>query len=70
MCTIKTKCIELASLRIKKGLSLNQLARSTKLNSGVISRIESGAVSPRPETAKKICEALGVEFDTIFSITQ
>ena len=68
MCTIKIKGTELTTLRVKKGFSMNDLSKKINCNVGVISRIENDTVSPRPKTAQKICEALGVEFDEIFEI--
>ena len=70
MCTIKVKEKNiLTSLRIRKGLSMNELAKKADLNVAVISRIENELSIPRPKTALKICDALGVGFDEIFEIS-
>lgn len=68
MCTIRVKGNSLTTVRIKKGLSMNEFAKQIDSNAGVISRIENCAVNPRPKTAQKICRALGVQFEEIFEI--
>ena len=66
--TINAKSSEMTMARIKKGLSMNQLANLINSNAGSISRIERNNASPRPDLAKKICAALGCEFDSIFYV--
>lgn len=61
---------ELTALRMKKGLSQRKLARLTGLSVGCISQIETGKRNPTPATAQKICQALEVEFDSIFEIAE
>lgn len=70
MVTIKIKNAVLIELRVKKGLSMNELAKKINVNVGVISKIESCSVNPRPKTAQKICDCLEVPFDKIFEIVQ
>lgn len=63
---IKIKSNEFKSLRIKKGFSQRGLGRAANLSSGLINQIENSERNPSPESAKKICDALNVEFDEIF----
>ena len=63
---IKTR--ELKLLMIKRGFSGAGLAQAAKLTQAHIVNILRGRVSPRPSTAKKLCDALGCEFDDIFEI--
>lgn len=62
------KSKELETIRIKKGFSRGFLATEVGVRTLTISRIEKGEVSPTPKTAKKICDALNIEFDEIFII--
>lgn len=55
--------------RVKKGLSLNTIAKIANLHYTTINRIENGKTNVSPETAKKVCDALGLEFDELFNIT-
>lgn len=54
---------------IKRGFSKRGFARSIGVSEATLIQISNGKQSPRPETAKKICSALDVEFDSIFEIT-
>ena len=55
--------------RIHKGLSVRALATKAGLSVSAISKIERGAVqSIRPLSAQKICTALEVPFDSLFTI--
>lgn len=58
---------ELSMLRIKKGLSQNELAKLAKIHVSIISRSENGSAI-RPATAYKICKALNTDFDILFKI--
>lgn len=58
----------LETTRIKKGLSRYSLSKKAGLSKLAISRIEKREVNPTPRTARKICDALNVEFDEIFLI--
>lgn len=53
---------------IKDGFSKRGFAQKSCVPYATLIQISNGKQSPRPETAKKICEALGVNFDDIFRI--
>jgi len=55
----------LASLRLEKGLSQQQLARNIGTSQSRLSRIESGLDDPRLSTVRKLAEALGVGIETV-----
>jgi putative transcriptional regulator len=63
---IKTKIDALIDIRIKKGFSQRELARKTGLSCSFISQIEKKNRNVSPSTAKKICDALEVDFEDIF----
>lgn len=65
---IVAKKTALLSKRVKAGLSIRQIAKKSCLSPGTYQNIESGNRSARPDTAVKICDALGITFDSIFSI--
>ena len=53
-------------IRIKKGISQNQLAKMCNVPQSVISDIESGKTkAPRIDTLKAIAAALGVTIDEL-----
>ncbi len=52
-------------LRIKKGITQEDLAAKTELNVRTIQRIEKGEVDPRAYTLQSIAKALDVEFETL-----
>ena len=49
-------------LRIKKGLTQEELAEKTELSARTIQRIENGDVDPRAYTLQMIAKALEVDF--------
>ena len=53
-------------LRIKKGLTQEELAEKTELSARTIQRIENGEVDPRAYTLQMIAKALDVDF-SLFS---
>lgn len=55
--------------RIIAGFSIAELARIANVNHSVICRAEAGK-SVRPETAKKVCDALCANFDDLFLIVK
>ena len=59
---------ELDNIRIKSGYSMTELAKRVEVSPQFISAIINGTYNPSPATAKKICDALQVEFDEIFDI--
>lgn len=58
---------EFSIIRIKKGLSLTQLAERMQVNPSVVSKMEKQQ-PVRPATAKKACMALNESFETLFTI--
>lgn len=54
---------------ITLGYSKRGLARASGVSEATIIKISNGRQSPRPETAKKICKVLGVEFSEIFKVS-
>ncbi|SEM80218.1 DNA-binding transcriptional regulator, XRE-family HTH domain [Terribacillus saccharophilus] len=53
---------------IKRGYSKRSFARSHGIAESTLIQISNGKQSPRPETAKRICEGLKVNFDDVFTI--
>jgi len=49
-------------LRIKKGMTQDELADKTEVSTRTIQRIENGEVDPRAYTLQMIAQALGVDF--------
>ena len=58
---------EFQAIRIKKGLSLSELANQMGVNASVVTRMEKGQ-PVRPATAQKVCAALNETFETLFTI--
>lgn len=56
-------------LLIKKGLSKREFGRKANMSEPYAQQISLGQRNPSPRMAKQICDALGVEFDDIFFIT-
>ena len=52
-------------LRLKKGITQEELASKTDLSVRTIQRIESGEVDPRIYTLQLIASALGVDYETL-----
>lgn len=65
---ILSKNRRISMIRIQKGLSMRQLAVSAGVNVGTISCIESKPKSVTPQTAKRVCDALGVRMEDVFEI--
>ena len=58
----------LGETMIRKGFSKRGLAEEIKMAESTVIQICNGTRYPSPKTAKKICDALQVEFDEIFEI--
>ncbi|MDT0318938.1 MULTISPECIES: XRE family transcriptional regulator [unclassified Streptomyces] len=54
------------SLRIKKGMTLLELATETGLSASMLSTVERGRTSPSLGTLHRIAEALGVRMASLF----
>jgi transcriptional regulator with XRE-family HTH domain len=63
---IKVNIDAFVNARIKNGFSQRELAKRAELSSALISQIENSERNPSPNSAKKICDALHVNFDDIF----
>jgi transcriptional regulator with XRE-family HTH domain len=59
---------EFQKLLMKKGYSFRSFAKLAGMSSAHISYIVNGKRNPNPATAKKIAEALEMDFDDIFFI--
>ena len=57
-------------LRIKKGMTQEELADKTEVSSRTIQRIENGEVDPRAYTLQMIAKALEVDFNLFVENTQ
>lgn len=58
----------LKEIREKKGWSINQLAQAADISGSQISRIENGLRGiPKPQTLRKIAEALDVPYEELMS---
>lgn len=68
MLTIFPKMHLIKISRVKKGMSIRQLAKNAGINPVTISKIENGLSKPNPSTASKICVALDTDFDQLFEI--
>jgi DNA-binding XRE family transcriptional regulator len=54
--------------RIRAGLSQSALSKRANVSKTLICQIEKGDRNPSARTARKLCDALGVEFEEIFFI--
>jgi len=54
-------------IRIQKGLTQEQLAEKTDINSKYLSSIERGKENPTLNTLIKVAKALDASFDDVFS---
>jgi transcriptional regulator with XRE-family HTH domain len=65
-----SKPMKIKENRIKSGFSMRGLAEKCSLNCATISRIEHCSKAVNPQTAKAICEALQVPFNSLFEIPE
>lgn len=61
------KIAKLAQERQARGLTQEQLAEASGVCRVTIARIETGAVSPKAETLKRLADALGVLVDDLMT---
>lgn len=54
----------------RKGFSKRAFARESGVSEATFIQISNGKQSPRPDTAKKICDTLLLSFDDIFVIEE
>ena len=57
-------------IRTKRGVSQKELAIQVGISGASLSAIERGLSKPRPKNSKAICDALGVEFEELFTIAE
>lgn len=57
-------------LRLKKGITQEELATKTDTKTRTIQRIENDEVKPRAYTVHRIAEALGVDFEKLTGIAE
>lgn len=67
---ITAKSTELRNDMIRKGFTGKGLAEKAGISQGYIVYILQGKRSVLPPTAKKICDALGCDFDDVFIVNQ
>lgn len=63
---MELKAKKLRELRKKKGLTIEELARSSQVSASLISQIERGRVDPTLGTFWKLCQSLGVSIQNFF----
>jgi transcriptional regulator with XRE-family HTH domain len=63
--TRKTNGAVIRARREDLGVTLPTLAARVPISKGGLSKIETGAVQPRPATLLRIAKALGVDLDDI-----
>lgn len=68
MLKIKTDIFKLQEYRIRKGFGCPKLAAEVGISRQAMKDIEKGRFNPKPETAQKIVDVLGIKFDDVFSI--
>lgn len=56
------------ALLIRKGFTKNKFAKLISISGPMLVQISNGDRNPGPETAKRIVEALQVEWDHIFAL--
>lgn len=57
-----------AVARIKAGLSQTELSKRAQVSKTLVCQIETGQRTPSPRIARRLCEALSVDFDDIFFV--
>ncbi|NPV71133.1 MAG: helix-turn-helix transcriptional regulator [Firmicutes bacterium] len=68
MLLVKTK--QLAETRIRAGLSQRALAKKCGLSGAYLSQLERSQRAPSPQVARRLCDVLQAEFDTLFEIRE
>ncbi|OKP82844.1 hypothetical protein A3844_23025 [Paenibacillus helianthi] len=63
------KAEKLTELMFRKGWTRRQLAKSAGIGEVTAQQVCNGQRNPSPPVAKKIVDALGVEFEDIFELT-
>jgi DNA-binding Xre family transcriptional regulator len=61
VCGVKTNGLSIRRRRVELGHGMNRFAALAGISGAALSRIENGQRQPRPETLKKITDALGCQ---------
>ncbi len=59
---------KLQYIRISKGYTMSGLAKKAGISKYSVSQVENQNVNPRPDTIRKICLALDIEFEDICDV--
>jgi transcriptional regulator with XRE-family HTH domain len=68
--TVDTKTNRIRIERMRRGLTLEELGEKVGITKSSMSALENGKSAPRPSTAKKLCDVLGLEYETLFMISE
>lgn len=58
--------VRLKEIRLKRGLTMREVADKASIAESSYCLIESGKRTPRPRTAKRLAQALGISIATIY----
>lgn len=64
---VKTNGLSIRRRRVELGHGMNRFAALAGISSAALSRIENGQRQPRPETLKKITDALGCQINEVMA---
>ena len=53
--------------RERLGLSLRQVGKAAGTTAGAVCRVERGTRVPSPQLAKRLCDVLALDFNTIYA---
>lgn len=67
VCRVKTNGGMIRRRRIELGHGMNRFAALAGISGAALSRIENGQRQPRPETLKKITDALGCQINEVIA---
>lgn len=66
--TVQAISRQFKTARFRKGLSLRALGQVAGLCAATVFKIENNEAFPTPQSTKKLCDALEVEFEQIFEV--
>ncbi|MFC8201312.1 helix-turn-helix domain-containing protein [Streptomyces sp. NPDC057298] len=64
---MKTNGLSIRRRRVELGHGMNRFAALAGISGAALSRIENGQRQPRPETLKKITDALGCQINEVIA---
>ena len=67
---IKAKIENMRRARIEQGYNQSDVCEGVDLNIATYNQIENGKTSPRPKTAKRICDFLKRQFNELFEVVE